>query len=180
MQRLLAPASWDEAWVRARVRGYVVTSFGSGGVLIVDETGDAKSGGHTVEVARQYSGTLGRIDNCQVSVHLAYATEQGARALLDFRLYLPRQWAEDPERRERAGVPAEVAFASKPKLASQMIEDALDAGVRAGWAAGDEVYGNDPAFRAGLRERGLGYVWAMYWRSAATPALPARTIRTRR
>lgn len=161
MQRLLASAVWDEAWVRAQVRDYVVAAFGAGGVLIVDETGDAKKGEMTVGVQEQYSGTLGRIDNAQVSVHLGYATTAGARALIDCALYLPTVWADDPPRRTVAGVPADVRFATKPQLALRMIEDALDAGVDAAWVAGDEVYGNDTALRAALRRRGIGYVLAV-------------------
>jgi SRSO17 transposase len=161
MQRLLASASWDDAFVRAQIRDYVVAGFGPGGVLIVDETGDAKKGVMTVGVQQQYTGTLGKIDNAQVSVHLAYATRDGARALIDFRLYLPACWADDPDRRTRAGVPEDVAFATKPQLAGQMIDAALDAGVPAAWVAGDEVYGNDAVLRAKLRSRQIGYVLAV-------------------
>lgn len=161
MQRLLASAVWDEAWVRARVRDYVVAGFGPGGVLIVDETGDAKKGVCTVGTQEQYSGTLGRIDNCQVAVHLAYATDDNARALVDCALYLPASWTDDPERCAAAGVPEHVQFATKPQLALRMIEDALDAGVQAAFIAGDEVYGNDPVLRARLRTRGVGYVLAV-------------------
>jgi SRSO17 transposase len=139
MQRLLASASWDDAWVRAQVRGYVVAGFGPGGVLIVDETGDAKKGTQTVGTQEQYTGTLGKIDNAQVSVHLAYATRDGARALVDFRLYLPASWTGDPDRCALAGVPAGTGFATKPQLAMAMIDDALDAGVDPAWVAGDEV-----------------------------------------
>jgi SRSO17 transposase len=161
MQRLLASAVWDEAWVRAQVRDYVLTEFGSGGVLIVDETGDAKKGTATCGVQEQYSGTLGRVDNCQVSVHLAYATSDNARALIDCALYLPVSWTDDPDRCAAAGVPEHVQFATKPQLALRMIEDALDGGVQAGFAAGDEVYGNDPVLRARLRKRQMGYVLAV-------------------
>jgi SRSO17 transposase len=161
MQRLLASAVWDDKWVRAQVRDYVLAGFGPGGVLIVDETGDAKKGVMSVGVQEQYSGTLGRIDNCQVSVHLAYATGDGDRALIDFALDLPASWTADRERCQAAGVPDEVAFATKPQLATRMIEAALDAGVQASFAAGDEVYGNDPGLRARLRARGLGYVLAV-------------------
>src|SRR4029453_13505084 len=134
MQRLLASAVWDEAWVRSQVRDYVLAGFGPGGVLIVDETGDAKKGIMTVGVQEQYSGSLGPIDNCQVAVHLAYATSDGNRALVDFALYLPASWTDDPDRCAAAGVPEEVAFATKPQLATRMIEAALDAGVQAGFA----------------------------------------------
>jgi len=168
MQRLLASASWDDAWVRTQIRSYVVAGFGPGGVLIVDETGDAKKGIMTVGVQDQYTGTLGKIDNAQVSVHLAYATRTGARALIDFRLYLPACWTDDPARCAAAGVPDTVGFATKPQLAAAMIEDALDAGVAAGWVAGDEVYGNDAALRAKLRTRKIGYVLAVRCDTALT------------
>ena len=161
MQRLLASAVWDDHWVRTQVRDYVLAGFGPGGVLIVDETGDAKKGVMTVGVQEQYSGTLGRIDNCQVSVHLAYTTGDGNRALVDFALYLPASWTQDPQRCAAAGVPDDVAFATKPQLATRMIEAALHTGVQASFAAGDEVYGNDPTLRARLRKRGLGYVLAI-------------------
>jgi SRSO17 transposase len=161
MQRLLASASWDDAWVRAQIRGYVTAGFGPGGVLIVDETGDAKKGIMTVGVQEQYTGTLGKIDNAQVSVHLAYATRTGARALIDFRLYLPACWTDDPDRCAAAGVPGDVPFATKPQLALAMIEDALDADVAAAWVTGDEVYGNDTRLRTRLRARQIGYVLAV-------------------
>jgi SRSO17 transposase len=160
-QRLLASAVWDQTWVRARVRDYVLAGFGPGGVLIVDETGDAKKGVHTVGVQEQYSGTLGRVGNCQVSVHLAYANGDNARALVDYALYLPVSWTDDPGRCAAAGVPADVGFATKPQLAIRMIEDALDAGVQAAFTTGDEVCGNDPVLRARLRALGMGYVLAV-------------------
>lgn len=168
MQRLLASASWDDAFVRAQIRDYVVSGFGPGGVLIVDETGDAKKGIMTVGVQDQYTGTLGKIDNAQVSVHLAYATRSGARALVDFRLYLPAAWTDDRDRCAAAGVPDDIGFATKPQLAVAMIEDALDAGVDAAWVAGDEVYGNDTRLRAKLRARQIGYVLAIRCDTALT------------
>jgi SRSO17 transposase len=110
-----------------------------------------------VGVQRQFTGTAGRIENAQVGVSFTYASERG-HAFIDRRLYLPRSWTEDPDRCARAGVPADTEFATKPALAGQMITAALDAGTPAGWVAGDEVYGNDPALRALLRERGAGHV----------------------
>ncbi|WP_245601610.1 IS701 family transposase [Hamadaea tsunoensis] len=168
MQRLLASASWDDAFVRAQIRDYVVAGLGPGGVLIVDETGDAKKGIKTVGVQQQYTGTLGKVDNAQVSVHLAYATRAGGRALVDFRLYLPAGWTDDPQRCTAANVPDDIGFSTKPQLAWQMIEDALDAGVEAGWVTGDEVYGNDTKLRAHLRARQVGYVLAIRCDTALT------------
>src|SRR5215469_5964484 len=158
MQRLLSAAVWDEAGVRDDLRGYVLEHFaGPGAVLVVDETGDLKKGTMTVGAQRQYTGTAGRTENAQVAVYLAYAAPAGC-AFIDRALYLPRSWADDPARCRAAGVPAETAFATKPALAKAMIGRALDAGTPAAWAAGDEVYGQDPALRAELARRGLGYV----------------------
>lgn len=110
---------------------------------------------------RQYSGTAGRIENCQLGVFLAYATPSG-RALPDRRLYLPAHtWLADPARCQAAGVPDEIAFATKPALATGMVLAALEAGVPACWVAGDEVYGQDPRLRAALEERRMGYVLAI-------------------
>jgi SRSO17 transposase len=129
-------------------------------VLVVDETGDLKKGAHTVGVQRQYTGTAGRIENAQVAVYLTYASAAG-HALIDRELYLPRVWADDTDRREQAGVPATVKFATKPALATEMITRALDAGVSARWVTGDEVYGADPKLRETLEDRGIGYVLAV-------------------
>jgi SRSO17 transposase len=161
MQRLLARAVWDADEVRDDLRGYVVDRLGSvGAVLVVDETGDLKKGTATVGVQRQYTGTAGRVENAQVAVYLAYATDRG-HAFIDRALYLPRSWTDDRDRCAAAGVPDETGFATKPTLARQMITRALDAGVTAGWVAADEVYGNDPALRKELARRGLGYVLAV-------------------
>jgi SRSO17 transposase len=162
MQRLLRYARWDADAVRDEVRSYVVDHLGdSDGVLIVDETGFVKKGHASAGVQRQYTGTAGRIENSQVGVFLAYATSRG-RALIDRRLYLPEHsWCSDAQRRQAAGVPEEVEFATKPRLAWQMIAAALDAGVRAPWVTGDEVYGQDPQLRAALEARGVGYVLAV-------------------
>src|SRR5262249_14373086 len=109
---------------------------------------------------RQYTGTAGRTENAQVAVYLAYAAPAGS-AFIDRALYLPRSWADDPARCAAAGVPRDTAFATKPALATAMITRAVDAGARAGWVAGDEVYGQDPQLRAELARRRLGYVLAI-------------------
>jgi SRSO17 transposase len=161
MQHLLARAMWDHDGVRDDVRAYLVEHLGDpGAVLVVDETGDLKKGTSTVGVQRQYTGTAGRIENAQVAVYLVYATGAG-HAVIDRELYLPRCWIDDPERLQAAGVPDQVGFATKPALASQMLARTLDAGVPAAWVTGDEVYGADPALRAGLEARGIGYVVAV-------------------
>lgn len=126
----------------------------------MDETGDLKKGTHTVGVQRQYTGTAGRIENSQVAVDLPYTSRHG-HAGIDRALYLPKSWTGDIERREQAAVPDEVGFATKPQLAQQMIERALHVGTPAAWAAGDEVYGDNPKLRAALETRELGYVLAV-------------------
>src|SRR5438067_2449988 len=127
MQRLLAQADWDADAVRDDLRAYVLEHLRDpDGVLVVDETGFLKKGTKSAGVQRQYSGTAGRVENCQVGVFLGYASRHG-RALIDRALYLPAGWAEDPGRRAGAGVPAAVAFATKPRLGAAMLERALDA-----------------------------------------------------
>ena len=181
VQHLLARADWDADAVRDDLTRYVAEHLGDRhGVLIVDETGFLKKGTKSVGVARQYSGTAGRIENSQVGVFLGYATTRG-RALLDRALYLPKEWAEDADRRQAAGVPAEVRFATKIVLAKRMVERALDAGVPAAWVTGDAVYGSDYGFRKGIEDRRLGYVlgvrsdqavWAGF-RQVRVKSLPA-------
>jgi SRSO17 transposase len=158
MQHLLARAVWDHDGVRDDVRAYLVEHLGDPeAVLVIDETGDLKSGTATVGVQRQYTGTAGRVDNAQVAVYLVYATDAG-HGLIDRELYLPRSWTGDPERLQVAGVPDRVGFATKPELATRMLARALDAGVPAAWVTGDEVYGANPGLRAELEARGVGYV----------------------
>lgn len=161
MQRLLRKASWDADQIRDDVRDLVIEAIGDpDGVLIADETGFLKKGTSSVGVQRQYTGTAGRIENSQVAVFLAYASSTG-RALIDRRLYLPACWAQDKDRCTAAGVPEQTAFATKPRLALDMVTTAVTAGVPARWVTADEVYGNDPAFRAGVAALGLGYVLAV-------------------
>jgi SRSO17 transposase len=161
MQHLLRKAVWDDAAVRDDLRGFVTEGLGdAGAVLVVDETGDVKKGIHTVGVQRQYTGTAGRIENAQVAVYLTYATDTG-HAFIDRALYLPKTWTDDTERRAAAGIPTDTKFATKPALATTMVTRALDAGVSAGWVAGDEVYGADPGLRTELESRGVGYVLAI-------------------
>jgi SRSO17 transposase len=161
MQHLLAAARWDADAVRDDVRGYVIEQLGSAdGVLVVDETGDVKKGSASAGVQRQYSGTAGRVENCQVAVFLSYAAPAG-HALIDRELYLPRSWTDDPARCAAAGIPAGTAFATKPGLARRMISRALDAGAPAAWVTAGEVYGADPGLRADLERRRTGYVLAV-------------------
>jgi SRSO17 transposase len=161
MQRLLGCARWDAEAVRDDLRDYVIDHLGhQDAVLVIDETGQVKKGSATVGVQRQYTGTAGRIENAQVAVYLVYAAPAGY-AFIDRALYLPRSWTDDPDRCAAAGVPEHVQFATKPALAAAMIEQAVDAGAPAAWVAGDEVYGADPALRASLVGRRLGYVLAV-------------------
>jgi SRSO17 transposase len=161
MQRLLNTARWDPDQVRDDLRAYVVEDLGHrDGVLIVDETGFVKKGEKSVGVQRQYSGTAGRVENCQLGVFLAYASPLG-RALIDRELYLPKSWTADRQRCAEAGVPAQVQFATKPVQAAAMLARALDAGVPAGWVTADEAYGQDAKFRTFLDQRRIGYVVAV-------------------
>ena len=161
VQRLLYSYVWDADLVRDDLRDYVVEHLGDeDGVLVVDETGFLKKGTKSVGVQRQYSGTAGRIENCQIGVFLAYATAHG-RVLLDRELYMPQVWADDGERRRQAGVPEEVAFRTKPQLARKMLERAVEAGVPFRWVAGDEVYGNDRKLRLWLEHEGIAHVLAI-------------------
>ncbi len=158
MQHLLARARWDTDGVRDDLRDFVVDHLGDAeAVLVFDETGDVKKGTATVGAQRQYTGTAGRVENAQVAVYLTYAGA-GGHAMIDRELYLPRSWAEDPQRCTAAGVPEEVEFATKPELARVMLIRALDAGTPARWVSGDEVYGADPDLRAELEARGFGFV----------------------
>jgi SRSO17 transposase len=161
IERVLDRSVWDAEAVVADVRALVVGRLGDpAGVLVVDETGFLKKGAKSCGVARQYSGTAGRVENCQVGVFLGYASPKG-RAGIDRALYLPEAWAGDADRRKAAGVPEDVAFRTKPQLARAMVARALDAGVPAAWVVADEVYGADYAFRAPLEERGQPYVLAV-------------------
>jgi SRSO17 transposase len=158
VQRLLNSARWDADLVRDDLREYVVEHLGDegSGVLIADETGFLKKGEKSVGVARQYTGTAGDTVNCQVGVFLAYASKKGA-AFVDRALYLPEEWAEDPERKAEARVPEEVAFANKIELAKVMFERAFETGIPARWVVADSFYGRSHEFRGWLEERGRPY-----------------------
>ncbi len=172
VQRLLRTARWDAEAVRDDLRAYVVEHLGDErAVLVVDETGFLKKGAKSAGVARQYSGTAGRVENCQVGVFLAYASPAG-RAFLDRALYLPQAWAEDAGRRADAGIPAEVPFATKGELARTMLGRAFAAEVPAAWVTGDEVYGGDGGLRRWLEGERRPYVLAVarshpVWRDGA-------------
>src|SRR4051794_12937830 len=154
IQSLLGRSRWDADGLRDRVRADVIEALGDAdGVLVVDETGFLKKGEHSVGVARQYSGTAGRIENCQIGVFLAYASRFG-QALIDRRLYLPEAWTKDESKRTKAGVPEEITFATKPQMACELIAAALDAGAPCAWVLADALYGSDSRLRRMLERRG--------------------------
>jgi SRSO17 transposase len=157
MQYLLGRAPWDADAVRDDLHGYVRTQLADpAGVLVIDETSFLKKGTHSVGVGVQYSGITGKLENCQVGVFLAYVSPRG-QTLYDRALYLPRDWADDPARRAHAGVPEVVRFATKPRLAQDLVLRALDSGLPVAWVTGDEVYGGDYRLRATLEERRQSY-----------------------
>jgi len=161
VQDFLARMRWDADQVRDDLQAYVIAQLGDAdAVLVLDETGFIKKGTKSVGVQRQYSGTAGRIENCQIGVFLGYASRHG-HALIDRALYLPEVWANDPARRRAAGVPAETVFATKPQLGRQMLARAFAAGVPCRWVTGDSVYGADYALRRSIEKSGRGYVLAV-------------------
>jgi SRSO17 transposase len=195
MQRLLSTTDWDPGLVRDDLRCYVVEHLGDrDGVLIVDETGFVKKGTRSAGVGRQYSGTAGRIENCQIGVFLGYATVHG-RTFLDRELYLPKGWTDDRERCRGAGIGDDVEFATKPELAMKMLRRAHAAAVPATWVTADEVYGQHSGLRTCIEKLGMSYVLAIpvsqhviaaeaklageYRADALIAALPAQAWRTR-
>jgi SRSO17 transposase len=162
MQRLLYRAEWSADAARDRLLRYTIEVFGEeDGIGVVDETGFIKKGNRSVGVKRQYSGTAGKVENCQIGTFLSYATGRG-HVFLDRRLYLPEEeWCNDLERREQAKVPADVIFQTKPEQAMAMLEHAWQAGVPMRWVAGDEVYGDSTALRDLIARRERWYVLAV-------------------
>lgn len=161
VQSLLGRSSWSAEALCAHIRNYALEALGDpDGVLVVDETGFLKKGEHSAGVARQYSGTAGRIENCQIGVFASYASRWG-HALIDRRLYLPKTWANDPDRRAKAHVPQDIAFATKPAIACEMVERLLDEGTSCAFVLADAVYGSDSKFRRMLERRQQQYVLAV-------------------
>ncbi len=160
-QHLLRRARWDPEAVRDELRTYIVQHLADpNAVLVLDETGFLKKGRHSAGVARQYSGTAGKVENCQIGVFLGYASPLG-HALLDRELYLPKEWANDRDRCQQAGIPADRRFATKPQLAQQMLDRAFTAGVPAQWVTGDSIYGADRRLRMWLEAQLQAYVLAV-------------------
>ncbi|WP_435592848.1 IS701 family transposase [Nocardia sp. bgisy118] len=160
MQRLLRWADWDIDGVRDDVRSYVAERLGDeDAVLIADDTGFLKKGVRSAGVQRQYSGTAGRTENCQIGVFLAYASRRG-HALVDRELYLPESWTEDRPRCRAAGIPDEVEFATKPRLVMAMLARTLAAKVPFRWFTADEAYGAVKYLRFWLEQHDIAYVLA--------------------
>jgi SRSO17 transposase len=160
-QHLLGRADWDPDALRDKLHTYVTDYLADrDAVGVIDETGFLKKGTHSAGVARQYSGTAGRIENCQIGVFLAYASCHG-HTLLDRELYLPKEWTDNRQRCRKAGIPDERAFATKPELARQMMERTFAAGVHLAFLTGDSVYGDDRRLRGWLEERKQAYVLAV-------------------
>ncbi|AZQ75915.1 MULTISPECIES: IS701 family transposase [Streptomyces] len=158
MQRLLGEADWDADGVRDDVRGYVVETIGDrDAVLIGDDTGFLKKGVRSAGVQRQYSGTAGRTENCQVGTFLAYASSKG-RALIDRELYVPASWTDDRERCQDAGIPDEVPFATKTEHFKAMLNRAMEAGVPFAWVTADEAYGQSKSLRWWMEQRAVRHV----------------------
>ena len=185
IQHLLGRASWDADALREDLREYVIEHLlaDSESCLIVDERGFIKKGEQSVGVKRQYTGTVGKRENCQVGVFLAYASGRG-QAFIDRELYLPEEWALDKERRGRARVPEEVGMRTKPELAKVMLQRALEAEVKAAWVVADSVYGDSRRLGMFLEESkqpyvlalsGKAHVWAGFYQHRVSTLLDALT-----
>src|SRR6266851_5649876 len=161
MQALLAEYAWDWRAVLERLQRFILAHLADPeAILVLDETAELKKGKMSVGVARQHAGITGQIENCQTVVFLAYVTAR-AHTLFNFRLYLPKQWCQDTGRRERAQVPEGAVFATKTEQGTEMVTEAVTAGVLFSWAAGDEVYGRSAKLRAAWEAAGKGYVFAV-------------------
>lgn len=161
IQHFIGRSKWDADQVRDDLQRYVADNLGQDdGVLVIDETGFLKKGIQSAGVARQYSGTAGRIENCQIGVFLTYRSAKG-HALIDRHLYLPKAWCDDRSRCEAAQIPETTLFDTKPALACQMLKHAFRNGIPARWVTADEVYGSDSKFRETIEIQGLSYVVAI-------------------
>ena len=179
LHHFVADSAWSDEQMLLRVAQWVVPAmdFSDGGWWVVDDTGFPKQGTHSVGVARQYCGKLGKQDNCQVAVSVSLATHGGSVPVA-WRLYLPQAWAEDTERRTKAGVPGEIEFATKPQIALGQLRHLLTQGAPRHCVLADAGYGVDGAFRDGLDELGLPYVVGItgvlhVWPAGHEPLPPA-------
>lgn len=158
MQKFIAQGTWADTDILREVRAHVTETLGDEkGTINVDETGFPKKGKKSVGVKRQYSGTLGRVDNCQIGVFANYCSQHG-HTFLDRKLYLPEEWCRDLPRRDEAGVPENIVFRTKPELGLEMLRTAVDQQVPFQWVGGDSVYGDNPTFVQGVRELNKWYV----------------------
>lgn len=173
LHHFVAKAGWSDSAVMARIRDWVLPHLGldEGCYWIIDDTGYPKKGTHSVGVARQYCGQLGKQDNCQVAVSLSLASVRGSLPV-GYQLYLPKDWAADLVRRKKAGVPDDVRFATKPEIALEQIRQALASGVPMGVVLADAGYGDETHFRDGITE--LGMLYAQGIRPATTVWAPRR------
>jgi SRSO17 transposase len=182
LHHFVAKAQWSDTAVMQRVREWVLPLLAehaaseAGVYWIIDDTGFPKKGRHSVGVARQYCGQLGKQDNCQVAVSLSLATQRGSLPLA-YQLYLPKEWADDPVRRHKTGIPDEVVFATKPQIALAQLRQAIDSGIVPGVVLADAGYGDETAFRDGLTELGLLYAVGVrpgtsVWAPGVTPLPP--------
>jgi len=171
-QRLLNGTHWSASDARDRLVTFCAETFGDPeGILVFDETGFLKKGDKSAGVQRQYSGTAGKVENCQIGVFAAYVTDR-AHVLVDRALYLPEAWTSDRERCREAGIPDHVAFRTKPRAALRIHHRLRRLGLPIGWVTGDEVYGDNPELRAGLERRGVRYVLAVSASSEVWPEPP--------
>jgi SRSO17 transposase len=163
VERFVSLSPWDADELRDEVRSYVMEHLADErAVLIANPTGFAKKGNKSAGVQRQYSGTLGRIDNCQIGVFLAYANTRGDRALLDRELYMPDDaWCKNPDRRRQAGVPDDLVFQNRPQQVKAMTVRTVAAGVPFAWFAADEEFGQNPGLRSFLEEAEIAYAMAV-------------------
>jgi SRSO17 transposase len=160
-QHLLGRADWDADAVRDDLRAYVLEHLADpAAVLVVDETAVVKKGTHSAGVAKQYCGTVGKLENCQVGVYVAYASPRGV-AFVDRALYLPEEWTNDRVRAQALGIPDDVVFATKPELARRQLDRARAAGVPAAWVTADSVYGDDRHLRMWLEAQEQPFVLAV-------------------
>jgi len=158
MQQFLYRGEYSAEGLRDELRSYVGEKLGEAeGILVVDDTGFIKQGKKSCGVKRQYTGTVGKVANCQIGVFLTYASTRGHSAI-DRRLYIPKEWIEDTERRKEAGVPKEAKFQTKPEMGLEMIQEATKAGVAYRWVTGDSAYGDYTTMRHWLEENGKYYV----------------------
>lgn len=171
LHHFVAKSDWSDSAIMGRVRDWVLPTLGieTGCYWIIDDTGFPKKGKHSVGVARQYCGQLGKQDNCQVAVSLSLASVQGSLPIA-YQLYLPKDWAADPARRKTAGVPGDITFATKPEIALAQMRQASDSGVPTGVVLADAGYGDETAFRDGITE--LGMLYAVGVRPATTVWAP--------